>query len=228
MVKVGDIFDTTRALMNDTTGAVYTDAVLIPYFKIAYDELRLELEDYQIPIGILTSDEIRVNAGVTTIGGDGGPSLPKHLIEIMSIYERTYGTTNDFVVMTRQITLPKTEVRTQYLEVWSWQNQRVKLLGATNDIGVKIDYIGEIPDIVNQDNVVELTNSKVALAARTAALCAQFIEENAERYQAAMDTCNNAIDKMLNIKIKPQQRIPIRRQPFMARYKARTGTGYGR
>lgn len=225
MIKVGEVFDSVRAFMNDTSGAVYTNVIILPYFKIAYDELRLELEDYSIPIGMATSDGFTVTAGVTCIGGNGGPALPKDLIEVLEVYERTAGTTNDFVPMARDITLPKTEVRSSYLEVWAWQRQKIMLLGATSDVEVKLDYLAELPDVNNENTVLEVTNSKIALSARTAALIAMFIEENGERYQACLDTCNNALEKMLNIKIKPQQRIPIRRMPFNARRKMR-GSGY--
>ncbi len=221
MTKVGEIFEMVRAFMNDNKDAVYHNDVLVPYLKIAYDELKLDLEDYSIPINILTSDGILVTAGVTEIGGSDGPPLPAHLIEIIEIYERTNGTNNDYMQMTRQITLPKTEQQTTFLEVWTWQGQKVKLLGATSDIEIKMDYLSELTDVNNENSIIELTNCKVALAARIAALCAQFIEQNTEHYQACLDTCNNAVDKMLNIKIKSQQRIPIRRRPFMARAKMR-------
>lgn len=220
--KVGSIFDdNVRPLLNDQVGAVFTDDVIMPYFKMAYEHLRLECEDNNIPFTNLTSDPITVVAGVTNIGGDNGPALPRDLVEIIEMYERTSGTNNDYMRMRKLNFLPKTSVLTEFLEVYTWQGQVVKLLGANSDIQVKFDYVGDsFINISGVNNQIALFNAKQFLGFRTAALCAQFIGENPDRAQVLNEEAGNALQSLESIAVKNQQNNPIRRRPFMSGYKA--------
>jgi hypothetical protein len=227
MYKVGELFTGIRALLNDTQDAVYHDEIIIPYFKMAYDELKLNLQDYNIPFTNKTSEVITVPAGITDIGGPEGPGLPNDLIEIMGMYERTAGTDNNFLSMTRNIFLPKTEQQIAYLQVYSWQKQYIKLLGATSNIEVKIDYIAEDMTMDPDANtVMVLHNSKLALQYGTAALCAMFIDENESRAAALNSKAVNALDLLLSVAVKSAQSAPVRRRPFLNRWKARGGGYY--
>lgn len=219
-VKAGDIFDNAQALLNDRAGDVYTDEVLLPYLRMAYVDLRLDCEDNNIPFTNMTSASITVPAGVTNIGGSGGPALPADLVEIVEMWERTAGTSNDFMLMRRRIFKPKTDVQTSYLGVYSWQGQEVKLIGATGDIEVKFDYISQnIGEIVNENTLIIIYNSCAFLWFRTAALAAFYIMENKTR----SDECNaealRCMETMENIAIKSQQGMPVRRRPFMSSYR---------
>lgn len=226
-VKAGDIFDHAQALLNDRAGDVYTDEVLLPYLKMAYVDLRLDCEDNNIPFTNMTSANITVPAGVTNIGGSGGPALPPDLVEIVEMYERTAGTSSDFMLMRRRLFKPKTSVQTSFLGVYSWQGQEVKLIGATGDIEVKFDYISQnIGEIVNENTLILIYNSCAFLWFRTAALAAFYIMENKTR----SDECNaealRCMETMENIAIKSQQSMPIRRRPFMSNYRRRGYAGW--
>lgn len=226
-IKAGEVMDTVRALMNDLEGAQFTDEVINPYLKIAYEDLRQECEDNNIPFTNLTSGIITIAQGVTNIGGNGGPALPEDLIEIIEMYERIAGTNNDFMLMKRRNFLPKTDIQTTYLQVWTWQRQRVEFLGANGNIEVKIDYVGNsLGDILGKNTIIALFNSKNFLGYRTAALCAQFIGEDVDRATALNTQASRAIETLENIGIKNQQSIPVRRRPFMSRYRQRGWAGY--
>lgn len=221
-VKAGEVFTKARFLLNDLAGAVYTDEVLIQPLQIATDNLRLECEDNNIPFTNVTSAAITVDAGVTNIGGNGGPALPNDLVEIVNIYERTAGTNNDFKMMTRRNFLPKSEYQTSFLLIYTWQQQTIQFIGATADIEVKIDYVGNtLNQPTNANSEILIFNSISFLYFRTAALAANFIGENKTRSDELNAEALNCIETMENIGIKNQQNNPVRRRPFMAGYRNR-------
>ena len=219
-IKAGDIFSKSRALLNDQIASVFTDTVLLPYLQMAYNDLRLECEDNNIPFTNITSEGITIPAGVKNIGGNGGPALPADLVEIVEMYERLAGTNNDFMLMQRRIFIPKTEYETTYLGVYSWQGQIVHFIGATSDIEVKIDYVSQnIGEIVDANTQIRVYNSISFLWFRTAALAANYIGENKTRSDELNAEAARCLETMENIGIKNQQSSPVRRRPFMSRYR---------
>lgn len=226
-VKVGDVYDMARACMNDTIGMQYTNTVLEPYFRIAYDDLKMICEDNNLPFGNQTSAPITVTAGVIDIGGDTGPALPADMIDLIELYERISGTDNDYQMMRNMRFLPKTEQRTMFLEVYAWQNNVIKFIGALSDIQVKIDYVAnKLGKLVNENTLITLYNSKNFLGFATASYAARYIGENPTRADSLAGDAGNALEKMENIPVKSQQNMPVRRKPFMANYRQRGWTGY--
>ncbi len=228
MLKVGDVFDGARALLNDQAGAVFTDTVQLPYLKMAYEEIRQECENYNIPITNKTSAALAINTGMKDIGGPTGPALPNDFVEPLECWEIPAGTNDDYMLMRRLEFLPKTSVLTSYLEVWQWAEEYIHFLGANGDIKVKLDYVAlGMPDVVDANSIIKLSNAINFLKFKTAALCAMFIGENESRAQVCNDQAEVYKDLLLNIKVKNSQGIATRRRPFMAAYKQR-GSLYGR
>jgi hypothetical protein len=228
-IKAGDVFDKARFFLNDTIGAQFTDEVLAPALGIAYEDLRLECEDNNIPFTNITSAAITVTAGVLDIGGPTGPPLPVDLVEIVEMYERIAGTTNDYMQMRRRNFLPKTQFQTTYLEVYTWQHQIINFVGATSNIQVKIDYVGQsLNRIIDANSEIAIYNSISFLSFRTAALAANYIGENKTRSDELNAEAVRCIETMENIGIKNQQSISIRRRPFMSAYRQRGWSGYAR
>lgn len=228
MLKVGDVFTGVRALLNDQEDAVYTNTVQLEYFKLAYEEIRQECEDHNIPITNKTSSAITITAGMIDIGGPTGPALPADLIEPMECWEIPANTSADYMQMRRRQFLPKTAVLTAYLEVWQWADQYIHFIGANGNIQVKIDYLSSgMPDIVNENSKVKLFNAVNFLKYKTAALCSMFIDENETRAAVLNDQAIRSYDTLMSILIKNSQNIVTRRRPFAASYKNR-GASYGR
>lgn len=228
MYKAGDVFDGVRALLNDQDNAVFTNTVQLPYFKIAYEEIRQECQEANIAITNATSPAYTITTAMFDIGGPTGPALPNDFIELLECWENPAGSTNDYMRMKRVQFLPKTNVLTAYLEVYEYSNQYIKFLGATGTIDVKLDYISlGMPDANDENTQLKLSNAINYLKFRTAAYCAEFIDENDTRAQVLNDKSIEAKEILLNIKIKSSQNITTRRRPFMASYKRRGGI-YGR
>lgn len=221
-IKAGDIFDNARALLNDSLGDVFTDEVLKPYLRMAITDLRLECEDNNIPYTNVTSETITIPAGTLGIGGNNQPALPKDLIEVVEMYERTAGTSNDFMQMSRRRFDPKTETQTTFLQVFTWRGQRVHFIGATSDIEVKIDYISQnIGDIVDKNTLILIYNSCAFLWFRTAAFASFYIFENKTRSDECNAEAARCIETMESIAQKSEQSMPVRRRPFMSAWRQR-------
>ena len=212
--NVSDILNGSAALLNDSDLTSFTYAAQLPYLKIAYEDLRQELMDSNIPISNFTSAVITIPTGTTRIDGD----LPIDLIDIYELWERTANTTNDFVLMRHSGFLPKTNVITAYLRVYAWKNQIVELLGATGNVEVKIDYVGDpLGAVVDENSQIRVLNSSNFLKYRNAALCAEFIGENKERADSLNANAARAMDTLLGISIKSSQNIATKRKPYRRR-----------
>jgi len=227
-LKVESIFDGSRALLNDQQNAVFTNAVQLEYFKIAYEEIRQDCEDHNIPITNKTTTAIYIPQGTKDIGGPTGPALPNDLVEVLECWEVPANTNNNYMLMRRLNFLPKTVILTSYLEVYTWAEQYVHFLGANTDVNVKLDYVATgMPDITDENSIIKLINAINFLKYKTAALCAMFIGENETRAEVLQQSALAAKDVLLSILVKNSQGIQTRMRPFMAAYKLR-GKLYGR
>ena len=219
MATLGYMMTQVRSLLNDQAGAVFTDEVLLPFIKMAADDMQGELEDNQLPFVSRTSGAILVPAGSTTIGGTTGPALPPDVLDILAVWERTAGTNNDFSLMRRVQFLPKTDTETSFHEVWTYQDQIVQFPKATSDIEIKMDYLGANLVDATPTTEVRFNHAKMFLQYRTAALAAEFIGENDGRAEKLNGNAERCLDTMLSINIKSQQSVITRRRPFMANYR---------
>ena len=217
-ITAGSVMDLVAAVMNDTARQVYTDEAILPYMQLAYEDLKTELQDYNIPISNVTSSAILIPAGTKFIAD---ADMPTDLVEIMSISERTAGTSNDFLLMERRQFLPHTQQLTAFLQVWSWQDQTIKFLGSNGNVEVKLNYIASgLGDIVDEDTLLKLYNIKGYLTYRTGGHCSAFIGENETRAGMLYGFAGQELEKLLSINIKSQQGIRTRRRPFRSGYKA--------
>jgi hypothetical protein len=221
-----DVFNRARVHLNDKAAGMYTDDVLIEHLQTALEELAEMYEDNGLPLTDKVSSTLTLNAGVQDIGGPIGPPLPNDLVEISTLYERTAGTNQDFSQMRRVDFLPEYTVQTAYNIYWVWQQQFIRLLGATGQLEVKIEYVANVfPTIIDGNTVIPIINAKNTLAFRVAGLAAEFIGENATRAQSLNGQAGNALDRLMNLSVRGQQSITTRRRPFRANYKQRT-TGW--
>jgi hypothetical protein len=219
---VGDVTTMVRALMNDMVHQQFTDFTILPYLRIAYEDLKSDLMEYNIPFTNATSNAILIPAGVTTIGDDTPPLLPPGLVEIFSISERTAGTNNDFVLMERRQFLPMTEQLTSHLRYWAWWGHGIRFIGATAPVEVKLNFIlsgSNFAEIVDENTIFRVDVVKAYLAYRTAGHCSMFIGENETRAATLYGFADKELDKLLSISIKSQQAIKTRRRPFRASFK---------
>jgi hypothetical protein len=225
-LKASDIYNGARALLNDIANTNFTNVAMQPFLDIALTELSEMFEDNGLPATTLTSMELPVRAGMLDIGGNTGPALPIDLVEITSLWERYLGSNVGFIRMSKRDYLPETPTQTTYLIYWSWQNQIINFIGATADVGVKIEYVGNVfPKIQSDDTIIPIINAKNPLTFRTAALAAEFIGENKDRADSLNGQGGAAVDRLINLSLRGEQAVVTRRKPFRANWKTRQ-TGF--
>lgn len=230
-LTAANVMDKAASLMNDTLKTVYTYAAQLPYLNMALSELEEHFQLNNIPVTDQTSAPITVTAGITEItafdgvGAGDPPHYPQDLVEIQGLYERLAGSTDPFLPIVKKEFLPHylDDQIVDSLLIWSWQDQKIKFVGATTDREVKIDYIKTLfPEVTNQAAVIGVMNAKSFLQYRTAGLCTQFIGENASRAADLNTFAVMSLERVTGIGVKAKQAINTRRRPFMASYKRRS------
>lgn len=221
-----EIMVMVAALLNDTARTIYTDTNVLPYLNMALDDLQETFELNNVPVTNDATEVIFVKAGVTRIGFGTNPSLPGDLVDIQQLYERTAGI-NPFVHMERKTFIPKVledQEIAQFL-IWAWAKQEVRLISATADNDLKIDYVASIFNtpiaLADIGATLGIINVKQYLGYKTAALCSMFVGENETRASALNGLANTAQEIELGIPTKGRQSIVTRRRPFMGSYKRR-------
>lgn len=226
-VQVSSVLDSVAVLLNDAPKTLFTDTVTLPYFQIAFNDLKLLTASFGLPINNITSpSSIVIPAGILDLGGPTGPPLPDDLLEILSISERSAGTSNEFAMMSRLQFLPLGQTQTAYLGIWSWQNQYVNFIGATGNIEVRLQYLASnLGTVVDETSTIRMYNCRNYLTYRTAGLCAEFIGENPERASSLNSMAEMSGREMVNIAVRTQQKIITRRR--FGNVRGRNGSSWG-
>lgn len=219
--------DKAASLMNDTARTVYTYAAQVPYINIALQELEEEFQRNNIPVSEAVSAVIQINAGVTEIvynasGTPTNPALPTDMVEPGQLWERARDT-DPYIPMTKRDYLPHNleGAPTAQFIYYVWQSQKIKVLPATANNDIKIDYIRQLfgTPVTNEGSQINVVNAKTFLEYRTAALLAEFIERNKSSADSLNLYAELAMNRALGIGVKGKQNIMTRRRPFRAGYK---------
>lgn len=233
-LTAANVMDKSASLMNDTLRTVYTYAAQMPYLNMALKELEEHFQLMNIPVTNQTAVPITVPVGTRFIRpfdgtgsdpGSGDPTYPQDLVEIQGIYERLAGSSDPFIPIAKREFLPHAidDIQIDSLQYWIWEDQIIKTVGATTPREVKIDYIKTLfPEITNAAAVIGIASAASFLHYRTAALCTQFIGENASRANELNNFAVLAMDRVTGISAKGRQVMNTRRRPFMAAYKRRS------
>ena len=222
----GTVMDKAASLLNDTARTVYTYDAQIPYLNIALQELEEHFQLNNIPVTEETSAVILMNAGSTEIvynGGLGIPTLPSDMVEPAQLWESPAGQ-DSYIPMTKKQYLPHNldGIPANQFMYYVWQSQKIKVLAATGDIDIKIDYIKQLfgTQVVNESSLINVINAKTFLEFRTAGLCAEFIERNQPSADSLNAYASLGLDRATGIGVKGTQNIMTRRRPFRAGYKS--------
>lgn len=217
-----DVFDGSRALLNDQDAQIYTNINLLPYLKTAFRELRETGEMSNIPVTNQTETVLTIPASTTVVSFTSTPALPADLVEIQQVWQRAAGT-YPWYPLTRKEFIPAQLEGIEYSEFiyWAWVSNEIRLLPSTGINDLKLEYIQQLDNVINENSVIGVINGRTFLEYRVAALAARYMMENPERAQDLDQNANMALDRVINIENKARQSILIRRRPFRANWKAR-------
>lgn len=202
--------DAAATYLNDSTRGTWTDAVLLPNLKTAYDKLRLALVEIDAPtIDETTTAALNVAALATEV-----PAIADLLYPI-KVWERGVGQNEDaWDVVDEGDWEPESTSGIVNLLNWKWAEDAIKVRPASIAREVKVYYKRDLSAIVSENSIVNLTLAKTYLSAKTAALAAGLRGNNPSRAQALDAIAEHEKEMYTGIIIKRMQGHGVRRQSF--------------
>ncbi len=216
-----DALTLARALVNDTSGAVFTDTLLMPLLNSAYRGLQRELAENGVSVLMEQQDlelDQNVSTGVTNteISDVSSPQLPTDCLMPHVLWERATANTGDVFVPMEKFTSGGGMLNLQpscYLRLWEWREDKINLIGATQSITVRLRYEKVLPTLTLGTDPVQIRSATDALGYATAALAAR---SRGARVLAVdlLGAAQTAIENLINRYIRPEQTTGRRRKPY--------------
>jgi len=216
-----DALNLARALMNDTAGAVFTDALLMPLLNSAYRGLQRELAENGVSVLIEQQDldlELDPTTGVTNIeiSDASDPQLPSDCLMPHMLWERATPNATDVFVPMEKFTSGGSMLNLQpsmYLRLWEWREDKINLIGATQAMTVRIRYEKVLPELTLGTDPIQIRASTDPLAFATAALAARSRGARALA-QDLLATAQMATENLIERYVRPEQLKGRRRRPY--------------
>ena len=216
-----DALNLTRALLNDTAGAVFTDTLLMPLLNSAYRGLQRELAENGVSVLVeqqdlnLATDPV---SGVTPmeISDVSSPQLPTDCMVPHMLWERATPNTTDVFIPMEKFTSGGSMLNLQpstYLRLWEWREDKVNLIGATQPITVRIRYEKILPLLTLGTDPVQIRSATDPLAFAAAALAARSRGARALA-QDLLGTAQMATENLIERYVRPEQTKGRRRMPY--------------
>lgn len=216
-----DALTLARALLNDSAGAVFTDALLMPLLNSAYRGLQRELAENGVSVLTEQQDiELDVNTatGVTNteLSDVSSPQLPTDCLAPHMLWERAAANTTDVFVPMEKFTSGGSMLNLQpsaYLRLWEWREDKINLIGATQSITVRLRYERVLPQLVLGTDPLQIRSATDPLAFATAALAARSRGARALA-QDLLATAQMGTENLIERYVRPEQVKGRRRMPY--------------
>jgi hypothetical protein len=216
-----DALTLALALVNDTSGAVFTDTLLMPLLNSAYRGLQRELAENGVSVLMEQQDielDQNVSSGVTNteISDASSPQLPTDCLMPHVLWERATANTGDVFVPMEKFTSGGGMLNLQpscYLRLWEWREDKINLIGATQSITVRVRYEKVLPVLTLGTDPVQIRSATDALGYATAALAARSRGARALAVDL-LGAAQTAIENLINRYIRPEQTTGRRRKPY--------------
>ncbi|MBZ5696276.1 MAG: hypothetical protein LAN36_13055 [Acidobacteriia bacterium] len=216
-----DALNLARALVNDTAGSVFTDALLMPLLNSAYRGLQRELAENGVSV-LAEQQDLQLDpdptSGVTPteISDTSSPQLPTDCLAPHMLWERATANTTDVFVPMEKFTSGGAMLNLQpstYLRLWEWREDKISLIGATQSITVRIRYEKILPLLTLGTDPVQIRAATDPLGFATAALAARSRGARALA-QDLLGTAQMAVENLIERYVRPEQTKGRRRMPY--------------
>jgi hypothetical protein len=219
-----DALTLARALMNDTSASVFTDALLMPLLNSAYRGLQRELAENGVSVLAEQQDidlELVPLTGVTNteLSDVSSPQLPTDCLMPHSLWERATANTADVFLPMEKFTSGGGMLNLQpsgYLRLWEWREDKINLIGATQAITVRVRYEKLLPALTLGTDPVQIRSATDPLGFATAALAARSRGARALA-QDLLGTAQMATENLIQRYVRPEQVKGRRRKPYSYR-----------
>lgn len=216
-----DALNLARALLNDSSGAVFTDTLLMPLLNSAYRGLQRELAEAGVSVLAEQQDldlEPDPATGITPteISDTSSPQLPTDCLVPHMLWERATVNTTDVFVPMEKFTSGGGMLNLQpstYLRLWEWRQDKVNLIGATQAITVRIRYEKVLPEVTLGTDPVQIRSATDPLAFATAALAARSRGARALA-QDLLGAAQMGTENLIERYVRPEQVKGRRRMPY--------------
>lgn len=205
-----------RSLANDAAGAVFSDSVLMPFLNSAYRALQRQLAEAGVSVLIAQIDlDLPLTNGITPteLSDASTPQLPTDLLAPHQLWEQAAGSSDIFSPM-EKITggLPNFQP-SAYLRMWEWRTDSIQLIGATQEITVRLRYEKSLPALVLGTDPIQIRSSLDPLAYAVAGMAAR--SRGAQALAADMlSLAEAAVTKLIERYVRPEQFKGRRRKPY--------------
>jgi len=207
--------------VNDTSGAVFTDTLLMPLLNSAYRGLQRELAENGVSVLMEQQDiELDLNGSTgatnTEISDVSSPQLPTDCLMPHMLWERATANTGDVFVPMEKFTSGGSMLNLQpsgYLRMWEWREDKINLIGATQSITVRVRYEKVLATLTLGTDPVQIRSATDALAYATAALAARSRGARALAVDL-LGAAQTAIENLINRYVRPEQTTGRRRKPY--------------
>lgn len=207
-VTVQNIQDDARALLNDNFSDIFTDAILLPFTKKAYQEMQDELTLNGIETTVEKDYTENIAAGVNK-----KITNPADFIMPLEVWEKPQGSDDtQYVLMTERAWEPDI-VLVEHLRFWDWADDEVRFPGSLVNVTVKVKYIKFLAALVATGSTIPVINCQVYLASRVAAIAAYSVGGNPERSSVYQTDAKARLDTIIATAVKRNQQLGTRRQP---------------
>jgi hypothetical protein len=216
-----DALNLARALLNDTSGSVFTDTLLMPLMNSAYRGLQRELAENGVSVMAEQQDidlDTDPTSGITVteLSDTSSPQLPTDCLVPHMMWERATSNSTDVFVPMEKFTSGGSMLNLQpstYLRLWEWREDKVNLIGATQSITVRIRYEKLLPLLSLGTDPVQIRSATDPLAFATAALAARSRGARALA-QDLLGTAQMATEQLIERYVRPEQTKGRRRMPY--------------
>lgn len=222
---LADIVAKVQNLINDSTPQVYTQTVLLPYINMAQDDLADELRNHGAGFARFVSSTLTVTAGTTALTQSSSPAIPTNLVDVVSIYERPAGgTEQDFVLVQGPMgfsALPNWNPQTTlaFFDIVQDTTNGPTIQfnpagGATTNREIRIIYLGDVVPFASSGDKSMFYGAQNAISFRTAAYVA-LSRGAMQEAQTFNSEWTKAKDSYCMQAVKENQSRPVRRQPWL-------------
>jgi hypothetical protein len=176
-----DALTLARALVNDTSGAVFTGTLLMPLLHSVYRGLQRELAENGVSV-LMEQQDIELDlvgtTGVTNteISDVSSLQLPTDCLMPHVLWERATANTGDVFVPMEKFTSGGSMLNRQpscNMRLWEWREDKINLIGAAQSITVRVRYEKVLATPVLGTDPVQIRSASDALGYATAALAAR-------------------------------------------------------
>ena len=210
-----------------STGAVWTDGMLMPYVNSSYRHIQRALSMAGSTIFVTDNALLVVPATVgapdaskqVVVSDTTAPpnNLPYDLLYPLKLWERASGSQDNFIEMVDLTSHGGLPSRPQgpYLSIWEWQADGLHFLGATQAIQIRLRYAKALPDLTDGSSTILIRNAMDAIAYEAAAMAGQSRGSPlASQWDAA---ATDAIEALVAAAVRKSQYGNFRRRPYSAR-----------